>query len=229
MREKTGVRRWSEAEKRLLAAIYPDRDNAYISEMLHRSRPSVQNMAVKMGLRKSHAVYEAQHRKGQFKKGHVPFNRGKRWSQYLSEESQRSIRRTCFRKGVLNRHSPTLRPAGYECVRHDKSGRDYVWVKPSDGRRMMPKHQWVWERHNGPVPKGWNVQFRDGDTLNCDISNLYVIRRAEQLRENRGRMTAEQRQEMCKKAHEKRNRSIRRDKRRLLWGMQPVGKLVKRI
>jgi hypothetical protein len=37
------------------------------------------------------------------------------------------------------------------------------------------KHKVVWEKHNGKVPKGYKISFRDGNTQNCDISNLYLI------------------------------------------------------
>lgn len=40
-------------------------------------------------------------------------------------------------------------------------------------------HRAVWEEHNGPVPEGMIVTFKDGDRSNCDISNLMLVSRGE--------------------------------------------------
>ena len=42
-------------------------------------------------------------------------------------------------------------------------------------------HRAVWEEHNGPVPDGMVVSFRDSNRLNCDISNLMLITKAENV------------------------------------------------
>ena len=36
-------------------------------------------------------------------------------------------------------------------------------------------HQYVWEKENGPTPKGWEIHHIDGDTDNNDISNLQAM------------------------------------------------------
>jgi hypothetical protein len=41
-------------------------------------------------------------------------------------------------------------------------------------------HHVVWEEHNGPIPRGHKVCFRDGDRLNCAIRNLFLLTDAEQ-------------------------------------------------
>ena len=40
-------------------------------------------------------------------------------------------------------------------------------------------HRAVWEEHNGPVPEGMIVSFKDSDRMNCDIDNLMLISRGE--------------------------------------------------
>ena len=37
----------------------------------------------------------------------------------------------------------------------------------------------TWEKHNGPIPEGMCVSFKDHDNMNCDISNLMLVSRAE--------------------------------------------------
>lgn len=36
--------------------------------------------------------------------------------------------------------------------------------------------RWVWENAKGPIPKGLRVAHRDGDSLNDDLSNLFLAR-----------------------------------------------------
>lgn len=58
----------------------------------------------------------------------------------------------------------------------------YIWVKVSDLPRprgckdhmynWVQKGRWVWEQHYGEIPEGYNIVYLDGNTLNCDISNL---------------------------------------------------------
>ena len=46
------------------------------------------------------------------------------------------------------------------------------------GRRL---HRTVWESHNGPIPKGYHVHHKDGDTSNNDIANLELLHGSEHL------------------------------------------------
>lgn len=46
-------------------------------------------------------------------------------------------------------------------------------------------HRVVWEEHNGPIPDGKMIIFRDGDRSNCDISNLMLVTKGENAALNR--------------------------------------------
>ena len=43
------------------------------------------------------------------------------------------------------------------------------------------KHRYIWEQTYGPIPKGYCILFLDGNTLNCDINNLYLVTKKEVL------------------------------------------------
>ena len=90
------------------------------------------------------------------------------------------------------------------------------------------KHRYVWEQAHGKIPDGYLVAFRDGNRQNCDLSNLYLISRQESARRCINSESAEARQARVTKAQASRNKSIRRDKIRLHYGMEPIGNLVKR-
>ena len=183
--------------------------------------------AFALGLRKPKEFMEERSKASQFDKGHRPFNKGRNQDEWMSEEGKRNSAKTQFKPGTVHPNSPTLKAAGYESIRSYK-GQQYIWIKPHDGRRMMPKHRYIWEQAYGAIPKGMNVQFRDGNPLNCVLDNLYLISRASQVRKNWDDLPDERKAETIARIHDKRNQSIRADQIRLKWGLEPRGRLVKR-
>lgn len=73
------------------------------------------------------------------------------------------------------------------------------------------------------------VKFKDGNRMNCSLDNLYLVSRADHARETRAALSPEQKKEIMRKVHDGRRASIRRDKLRLKWGLEPEGKIVKRL
>ena len=137
----------------------------------------------------------------------------------MSEEGIRNSSRTRFKAG----HRPhNERDIGTECVHSD----GYVYLRIESG--CVLKHRYVWEQANGEVPEGYVVAFRDGNRQNCDLSNLYLLSREDNARRRVSEESPEARKARLAKAQITRNKSIRRDKIRLHWGMEPIGKLVKR-
>jgi len=43
------------------------------------------------------------------------------------------------------------------------------------GYKTKRLHRYVWEKHNGEIPKGMHVHHIDGDTTNNEISNLEIV------------------------------------------------------
>lgn len=111
-------------------------------------------------------------RTGQFQKGHVPFNKGKKGLTTGGVETQ-------FKKG----HRPAnYLPIGTERVRTPRKNRktigDYIDVKIADPNKWRGKHLLVWEAHHGrSVPKGYCVIFGDGNNRNFDPDNLILVSR----------------------------------------------------
>lgn len=123
-------------------------------------------------------------RTGCFEKGNPAFNKGLKWNDYMSSESQAKSRKTCFNSDrSINNANHNEVPVGTE--RLDKDG--YVLVKQpyrtglASAKFWKYKHHIVWEEVNGTIPKGMNVIFADGNKLNCDIENLILVSNAELL------------------------------------------------
>lgn len=109
---------------------------------------------------------------GYFEKGQEAFNKGKKWDEFMSKEAQEGSRRTCFKKGNI---PPNNVPVG--TIRITKDGYQIIKVQdtgPQWARWKLVQRK-VWEEHNGPIPDGHLVIFKDGDKMNCDIDNLALI------------------------------------------------------
>ncbi len=126
-------------------------------------------------------------RTGQFEKGQVPTNKGKRCPEGVGGRHP-NARRTQFKKG--NRPH-TYRGEGHESI-CPKDG--YVImvvaeVNPWSGAETRPvhKHRYLWEKVNGPVPDGFCLKCLDGDKTNTDPSNWICISRGVLPRLNGGR------------------------------------------
>lgn len=137
---------------------------------LNLTESSISNRKVKLGI-KSGIVG------GQFVKGQTSFNKGKKWSEYMSEEGQKNSRKTTFKKGNI---PANRRPIGSERV----NARDGVLIKIRDGhktRNWVAKSRYVYEQAHGKIPKGHKVIFADGNNRNFDLDNLVLVSNAEEL------------------------------------------------
>ena len=146
----------------------------------------VRNKAHNLGLKKS-AAFKSMTGKmssnnpktiaSRFKKGNIPGNKGKKYVEYLSAEAIERCKVSQYKKGNLPHNTKEI---GYERI--DKEG--YILVKTELRGKLKLKHREVWKQHYGNIPKGHNVQFKDGNRQNCNIENLYIIPRKEQFVQN---------------------------------------------
>lgn len=94
-------KKYTKAEDDLLRELYPRTRARDIAAMIGRNERSVVSRAFKLGLKKdADFMYECS-KAGQFKNGHTPHNKGKEWSEYLSEDAMAKVRRTTFKKGNM--------------------------------------------------------------------------------------------------------------------------------
>ena len=155
---------------------------------------------------------------GWWREGHEPANKGKKIAEYMTPEAIEKLRKTTWKKG----HRPVNEKQIGEVVK-SKANSGYLVRKKSMTGSMWERwellHRAVWEEHNGPIPDGYCVVFRDGNKQNCDISNLTLMKRDELATMNKRKMFSE-----CPEVTdarltlvriEKREKEITRTKRRL--------------
>lgn len=83
-----------------------------------------------------------------------------------------------------NRSGVRRKPLYSERVQHDSRGSNLLIKLPGPSRAPSKKGNtthwkrkavWVWERANGPVPKGHFIVHADGDWRNCELDNLVCL------------------------------------------------------
>jgi hypothetical protein len=171
--------RWTEDERRILKEMYPHHTAKEVAAVLGKNTSSVHNQARFLGVkaakeRLQQAGKELSKTKksaaARFKKGNTPANKGRK----VSQETYEKIRRTMFQKG----HTPV----NHKEIGSERVSRDgYVEVKVAEPNKWRHKHRVLWEQANGLIPKGYNIQFRNGDKTDIRLENLYIISRQEQL------------------------------------------------
>lgn len=115
---------------------------------------------------------------GWYQKGHAPGTKGKTIEEICKHDPEKlaRVRATQFKKGdrpvnELPVGSITVTTDGYKIRKKQMEGS--LW------ERWEFLHRAVWEEHNGPIPKGMMVSFKDSNKLNCDIDNLMLITKGE--------------------------------------------------
>lgn len=108
-----------------------------------------------------------------FKKGNVPFTKGRSWNEWApSEKTREAMRKGHFKSG----HMPhNHMPVGSVVIKAD----GYQWKKVAEPNRWRQLHHLVWEAVNGPIPPHHCVAFRNGDRMDVRLENLILISRDE--------------------------------------------------
>lgn len=176
----------TEKDLQIIRQEYPIASCRALADRIGAAPSTIYQVAARMGIKKdlewirenARQNFGSDHpaRKYFIKPGTTPPNKGKRISEYMSEDAIKRVRQSTFKIG----HTPhNHQPVGTEIVVED----GYVKVKVAEPKQWKWKHRMVWEAHNGNIPPGHNIQFKDGNRQNCDINNLYMISRKVQLKE----------------------------------------------
>lgn len=198
---------WSEEEIARLRLLYPNTSNPELAKQFGRTRHAIDSAGRAFGLAKTpaHIAAHARLQKGarigvehQFKKGTVPANKGLRRPGFAPGRMRETQFKKGSRSGIAERNWKPIGtvlpdPEGYLRIKVREAvhgveatgfGNARVWP-------LLGRH--VWEQHNGPIPPGHVIAFKDRDRNNCTIENLESISRAEMARRNRmwGRLPQE--------------------------------------
>lgn len=163
---------WTVEEIEFIREIYPYHENKEISKMVKDKfgfDVSARNL---LNVRHKHKFpKKAIPNSGCYRKGDVPWNKGKG----MSEEVKEKVKKTWFKKGEIPKNH---RPVGSTRITVD----GYTEIKIAEPKRWQLYHRYLYEKTHGvKLKKNEAVIFADGDKSNFDIDNLVKVSRANLL------------------------------------------------
>lgn len=168
---------WTLERQAKLVKLYPNHTVAQTAKLLNVPEAAVIAKAFKLKLRKDPAFWRECAAKGFFKKGQEPANKGRKVTEWMSEQGIERTAAKRFKKGHIPKN---YKPVGSERINVE----GYVEVKIKDPNKWEPKHRVVYQHHYGHIPHGKLVKFKDGNKLNFDPANLYLSDRVENMQAN---------------------------------------------
>lgn len=174
--------KWTDEVIQFMIDNYKGKDNIELAKMLNEkfnlntNNDRVGN--VKANLKRRYGIDLTTYiNTGCYRKGKLPANKGKKWDEYMSKEGQENSLKTCYKKGNI--------PYNHKEIGSERISKDgYIYVKVKDGclsKNYQLKHRYIYEKHNGKIPNGYNVIFLDGNRRNFDINNLKLVSKSEDL------------------------------------------------
>jgi hypothetical protein len=164
-------KRYTKTEDDFIRQNFNDLTCRELGQKIGRTKSSVRNRLKYLHL---HRSPEARHRMmtlSQFPKGHRPFNFGRK-GIHLS-------RATEFQKG----HQPAItKHDGYIATRYCH-GTAYKYIRLAKNKWIL-YHHFIWEKYHGLIPPKHIIGFKDGNSLNCNLENLYLMSKADNCRRN---------------------------------------------
>ncbi len=172
------LRRYTKQEDDFLSDNYLSMTDAEMAKKLDRSVSSIKNRKHFLNLKLPPEILKERRLKTAFKKGHVPFNKGKKLEDFMTPKNVAKFRKNTFKKG--------RKPHNTKYNGHERLTKDgYVMIRVEEGRYVL-KHRKLWEEHFGKLQPGQNVVFKNNDRTDIRIENLELKTDAELLAENRG-------------------------------------------
>ena len=168
-------RKWTDADIEYLKENYALVSNRELERKMKRSVSSIIGKAHKLNLKKNPDVLERIKKQSYFKKGLTPWNKNKKGLNM-------GVSSTRFSRGQKPKN---WKPEGTITIRSKNEGEKYKYIK-NDGVWVL-LHRLVWQQHGREIPPGMVIRFKDGDSMNCDIENLELISRSENMLRNYNR------------------------------------------
>ena len=180
---RNGKKQWTKEEYWKYQTRYPQgvyefvRDNSWgvsskeMAEMVNEKFGTSFTQTMMKQFRQRHQIKSGV--TGWYQKGHPPGTKGKTIEEICKHDPEKlaRVRSTQFKKGD--------RPINEMPIGTVVTNSQGYLIRKKLWDRWEFMHRAVWEEHNGPVPDGMIVMFKDGNKQNCDIGNLMLVSRGE--------------------------------------------------
>jgi len=155
-----------------------------LANLIGRSETFVKTRKRQLNLITPRHIVEEFIKSTQIKKGNISYNKGLKQSEYMSKEQIEKTKATRFKKGGLP-HTTLYDGAIRIRHRNDRDQKPHKHIRISKGK-WQELQIYNWEKVKGPVPKDHVLACKDGDTLNCDPSNWYLLSKKKNAIRNSG-------------------------------------------
>lgn len=167
-------------EDEFLRANYLTTPAKRMAKMLGRSEGTARQRMKILNLVVPPEIIEKFKRDSYIKKGHTPFNKGLQQADFMTPEAIEATKATRFKPGSTPANT---KKDNCLTLRIDNKGNLYYWIRVSKGKWVM-YHVYLWVKSGKEIPEGMILRFKDGDSLNVNLSNLKLVTRAEHLQLN---------------------------------------------
>jgi hypothetical protein len=188
-RTRTSIRLTSQQVQEIIRR-YPDEKAADIAKDYGVSTRTVFKTASRYGVHKSEAfrnspasgrIQKGQHLSSatQFKKGQEGLTKGKKMAAIIKNKQKlANWREKClWKKG----HKPYNTGKNGEVRWRKNPGYYFIRIEENHWEFY---HRYVWVKHHGTIPAGYNIVFADGNHKNCNIENLICLSNADLTKRN---------------------------------------------
>ncbi len=151
-----------------------------LADELGISYGRIMNFLQKHALSIPREIIEQRKKDSYLKKGQIPPNKGRKQIEYMTIEAIERTAKTRFKKGnepINTKHD------GCISTRKEKNGKPYQYIRISKSKWEL-YHRHIWEQVNGKIPENHIIAFKDGNALNCELSNLELITKEENMMRN---------------------------------------------
>lgn len=177
--KKNGSRKYLNREEiKAIIRLFPDTFNWELARQFDVSESTIRTIKGKYDLKKSDAIMQST----RFKKGHEPINKGRR--HIMKSNSGK------YKKGHTPWNHKKINSIRLQYHSGKNPDEKYYMIKIAEPKTWELLHRYIWRMNYGDIPAGRVIAFKDGNTLNTNISNLLMITRKENLNRNRNRKKA---------------------------------------
>lgn len=175
---------WSKADIDYLKEHYPTTETSEIATKMNRTTRAIYSQANLLEIKKTQEHLKAnvwvfptnEGARYRFQKGHKPANKGLKMSAATKEKSKH----TFFETGHIPHNTKS---DGVIVIRHDQRGVACKFIRIAKAKWIAYQRH-IWQNEHGEIPKGSIIIFKDGNTMNCELSNLEMLTKAENMLRN---------------------------------------------
>jgi hypothetical protein len=158
-----------------------------MADLLSYNDNVIQLRVKRLGLVIPREIIEQRKKDSRLKPGNIPANKGKKQSEYMSREAIARTKATRFKKGEIPPNKRHFKDGDittrHRVDRPNEKPHKYIRIRLRVWKELQIYN---WEKKNGPVPKGFVLACKDGNTLNCRPSNWYLMSKYDNMKRNSG-------------------------------------------